>query len=601
MGEKYLTIKISLTQLNEVKPEKVEKARFRSRIEQSPLGASRGPGCDFNLDAGDWETIRQFTLKMQDGNSLKRGDVEEFGKKFFKLIFTGEVWAKYNQCLGRLSDGMKLRLAIAVLSEHLVKIPWEYLHDGNGFLLKSQHMIVRIIDELAERKAPFSPIRRLLVSIANPQSEIFSSFDAQTHEKTITEKLDKTTIDYEILNPCTRSKLEDAIRGGNYDAFYFAGHGDFTADKEGHLILEDDNKNIDPLDATDLAEWLSNPDNNDSINRVRFAYLNSCSTAKNLSANPFAGVAQRLMRDGNVDAVVAMQTKVDQTSAFDMAADFFDEMHRGKSPEKALALARNSGGDNHSWGVPVIYTYLSGPEDFDKNRLAYFLSAEIGKSSFGLFLPTFRFGILTEEANPSPKLKLPPDFYRDKDNASYFYKGETLSVRDTESGLDVIRLLTRIVPSDEIELWRSNDQAEAQCSHWFIFGSRSNKVVQSVLGIEDYAPRFAFDYKSEPGKWIVRDKKLTKNYSINEPHQSTGGEYDQNDDIGVIEKIISDNPKQVFFLLSGLGDRATRGCGWYLYQNWEELMKEFGNSRFGIALKFRGGFGFSQARRLDIE
>jgi hypothetical protein len=598
MGEKYLTIKLTLTQLNEVKPEQIEKARYRARIEQSPLGASRGPGWDFKLSAKDHEKINQFIAKMAAKKSLSKPEVEALGEKLFSLIFNDGVSDKYNQCIGRLTEGVRLRLAIAILTEHLVGIPWEYLHDGNGFLLLSNHLIVRIIDELAEKKAPFGPIERLLVAIANPGKEhpeeaLFTPFDAQAHEQEIAERLKTTDIDYEVLNHCSRDKLKEKIRSGTFDALYFAGHGVFTPNLEGQLILEDDKNGVDPLDATELALWLSNPDDNPAY-RVRFAYLNSCSTAKNTSLNPFAGVAQRLMRDGNVDAVVAMQTDVEQTVAFDMAADFFEELQqrRGKSPEQAMALARVGGGDAHSWGVPVIYTHLAGPKDFDKNRLAYFLSAKPDKSSYGIFLPTFIFGALVGEIKGEIKLD-PPQ--------SYYYKGETLALKDTESGLDVIRLLTHIASPEEIKLYRATDQQEADCSNWFIFGSRSNKIVQSVLGKKDYSPRFEFDYApaDQPGKWMLNDTKLKQFHCIDAPHTGKKCEYDDKDDIGVIEKIVSNKLGRIFFLLSGLGDRATRGCGWYLYKHWDDLLREFGNSPFGIVLKFPGGFGFSAAERLD--
>jgi len=610
MAEEYLTVKLTLAQLNQVKPEKIATALYRSRIEQSPLGASRGPGCDFKIGAKDWAKINDFIARMPTA-SIGESEVRDLGRKLFSLVFGEDVLAKYNQCLGKLKEGVSLRLAISIQAENLATIPWEYMHDGAGFLLQSKHSIVRVADELPEKRAPFGPIGRLLVAIANPgkknpEDADFVPFDDRAHEQKLVERLDKTDIKYEILNPCTRQALKDKITSGSFDAFYFAGHGVFTPNAEGQLILEDDKNGEDPLKAALLAQWLSNPDDGKSNHRIRFVYLNSCSTAKSTSANaaatkgasfnPFAGVAQRLMRDGQVEAVVAMQADVVQTAAFDMAVAFFEELklRKSKSPEEAMLLARFEGGGSHSWGVPVIYSYLSGPEDFAKNRLAYFLSAQPDKSTYGLFLPSFIFGVPTEEV--SAKLKLAP-------SPPYSYKGDTLALEDMKSGLDVIRLLSPLVSPEELRLWRAMDQPEADCTHWFLFGSRSNKIVQNVLGIKDYSPRFEFDFKPAGlrGKWAVKDTKCnpTQIYSIKAPNKGKKGEYQKHDDIGVIEKIVSTKLGYVFFLLSGLGDRATRGCGWYLYKNWDSLLREFGNAPFGIVLKFPGTFGFSAAERLD--
>ncbi len=599
MGEKYLTIKLTLTQLNKVKPEEFAKARYRARIEQSPRGASDGPGCDFKLTAKDWTALNQFIARMPT-KSLGKSEVRDLGQKLYSLIIKDEVEDKYQECVGSLRDGGRLRLALAILSEHLIRIPWEYLDDGKGHLLQSNSLIVRIIDTLEEKKAPFSPIGRLLVAIANPNKNNpdaqFAPFAAQAHEEQLVERLKLAGIEYHVLHPCKRKQLEDQIRGGDFDALYFVGHGVFTTNLEGQLILEDDKNGEDTLDAALLAQWLSNPYNKNQGRGIRFAYLNSCSTAKNTSANPFAGTAQRLMRDGKVDAVVAMQTNVEQTAALNIAVSFFEELQlqRGNSPEQALALARFKGDDSHTWGVPSLYSYLSGPEDFERNRLAYFLSATPGETSYGIFLPTFIFGALVGEIKGEIKLD-PPQ--------KYFYEGETLALEDVESGLDVIRLLTRIVPPEQIKLWRATDQKMASCSHWFIFGSRSNKIVQNVLGKDEYSPRFKFDYApaGKPGKWMLKDTKYSpaKSYYVDAPHKGKKGEYDEKDDIGVIEKIVPKKLGYVFFLLSGLGDRATRGCGWHLYKNWDALLREFGNSPFGITLKFPGGFPFSAAERLD--
>src|SRR5262249_44611721 len=161
--------------------------------------------------------------------------------------------------------------------------------------------------------------------------------------KELGERLDALKgLKYEVLMPATSTTLEKKIRDASFDTVYFLGHGVFTPDQEGQLVLETDQNEPAPLDASDLAQWLTNPDGDQ---RVRFFYLNSCATSKTDAANAFAGVAQRLMRDGEIDAAVAMQTNVQQTAALEIAVGFFDELLRGKAPEQALSLARNKASD----------------------------------------------------------------------------------------------------------------------------------------------------------------------------------------------------------------------------------------------------------------
>src|SRR6185369_5698003 len=245
---------------------------------------------------------------------------------------------------------------------------------------------------------PFGPIRKLLVAIANPNSPLYSKFDAATHLKNLLELFKRLNIKSEILMPATRGALESSLRDKPFDAFYFVGHGRLLPPEPGgkystgQLILEregsspEETDTTDSLDATEFASWVSlNPSKS---GRLRFAYFNSCSTAVTDRANSFAGVAQRLMLDAEVAAVVAMQTDVEQTAALNMAEGFFAELKRGKSPELAITLARTKAKDSHSWGVPVMYSQLAGPEEFDRNRIACLFSSDLEESSYGMVLPT---------------------------------------------------------------------------------------------------------------------------------------------------------------------------------------------------------------------
>lgn len=586
MEQKYLTVKLTLS--------KVGENCYRSRIEQSPLGASKGSGFDFEINDADKQLIDGF-IKRMPGNALRAQEVKTVGKRLYSLVFGGEVGIKFGECLALTKSGNpkpRMRLAISVVTEELLTVPWEYFHDNADFLLKRNHTIIRVIDELTEQRAPYWPMKRLLIAIANPGSQdpknsIFTSFDAETHKREL-EKRFPSESGTEILMPATKAELERKIRNGNFDAFYFLGHGTFSTSLEGQLILETKENTDDPLDASDLSQWLSSVDGDQTI---RFVYLNSCSTSKTGTENVFAGVAQRLMLDGAIDSAVAMQTDVQQQAALDIALGFFDELLRGSAPEQALSLARLRADDEHSWGIPVIFSSIPGPEELERNRIAHLLSADIGKNSFAFILANFRMGVPVKNAGDT-EYTLNPE-------VSYFYPGETFSVRDTRAAFDVLRLVSQIADPNLIELRTATNLEELQCTHWFLFGSKSNRIVEHLL--KAYSPRFHFDYNPpEPEYqdcWMLRDLQMARSHPIKAPHKTKRGEYEDSEDVGVIEKLVEDN--KVFFLLSGLGDRATRGCGWYLYQNWKELFQEFGNKSFGIILKFPAGLDFSAAHRIS--
>jgi hypothetical protein len=51
----------------------------------------------------------------------------------------------------------------------------------------------------------------------------------------------------------------------------------------------------------------------------------------------------------------------------------------------------------------------------------------------------------------------------------------------------------------------------------------------------------------------------------------------------------------VFFILAGLGSRATTGCAWYLLQNWPQFLE----GEFATLLRFPAGLDYGQARVID--
>jgi hypothetical protein len=578
MAENYLTIKVTLTE--------VDAGRYRSRIESSPVGASRGPGCTFQVSP-DWQKkISTFRENMDTAGFAKPAQVSDFGKQLFDWLSQDNVLQAYNRCLGAAGAAGRLRLALNILAPDLVAVPWEYLYDGNNFLLRQNFSIVRIIDELLERKAPFGPIRRLLIALANPKTfDTYQQYDAATHEKELRELLDKIPAAQPTFIKGSRDLIESSLLQETFDAFYFVGHGNYIDAMGGQLICEKDDQSHEYLDAVDLAQWLQQSAS------VRFIYLNSCSTATSGLTNPFAGVAQRLLRDGDVAAVVAMQTRVLQGAGLRIAAGFFKELSRGNSPERAMVQARASARDSYSWGVPAVYTYLAGPEEFDQNRIACLLGANRGTSRYAFLLPAFKMGI-PEDNVAAVKVQTVPD-------KAYCYSGPTFAQLDTQAAWDVIDLVSRVAPARDITVGPTSDINGAQKSHNFLFGSKSNDVIASVMKAYQSAFRFHYPHPTFPGKWVLEDTKSQRLHAADDPSDLDPAAYRKARDLGVIEKIIDSASGRVYFLFAGLGDRATRGCGWYFSRHWEELLEKFGGEPFGLILEFPAGLGYGDARRLD--
>jgi hypothetical protein len=588
MSKEYITIKLALSAISD------NPRKYRARIEESPAGASRGAGVDFELPDNLPEDFPAYLQKQQEseitGGTGAAIPTEDLGKFLFEKVFQGDNRSKYETTTALANDkGLRVRLVLSILSPDLIQIPWEFLHDGKGFLLrrKGGYSIIRVIDEIPDRQDSFGPFKNPLIVTALPQG-LSGDPGCESHLKFLKDNLSKMGInDPYILKNATRDSLADAIKSNAFDAFYFLGHGEMRASSNGVIKLVSDKSGRkipdDNLDADILAFWIANAQ---KVPRGRLVYLNSCSTAETDPGNTFAGVAQRLILDGNVAAVVAMQAPILKDQATNMATSFLEQIQIGKSPEQAVVYSRTMATNNYSWGIPVIYTQNSDLDAFDKNRIACLLDAEIGKSRYVLSLPLFRMGILAEDYQ---NLKIPPE-----PSDIYKYPGDTLARTDFEAAKYVLYLITKIADLDEIVIADPNSNPAPNATHRFFFGSRSQRQVQMLQ--KAYLPKFRFHYSKE--EWSIEVLETKKKYTIKDPSRQTPDAYNQETDYGIIEKIKDPQLNRIYFIISGLGSRATEGCGYYLYKHWEELLKEYTKGSFGILLEFPGGLTYDFARKI---
>lgn len=594
MAEKHVTVKVALSPL--------PCGRFRSRIEDSPSGASAGVGTDFDLPAATEGGFPDF-IKAVDSGTRSQKELEELGRQLFTKIFAESVGEALTaaRALARERDAF-LRLAISALSPELVRVPWEYLHDGKNYLLKQPKIhIVRILDQLPQEMAPFRPFGTLLIAVANPRT--MPRFVADEHVQKLQGALAAMGARASVVLPATQASLLAALNEEDFDAFYFLGHGHLDPNDGGVLFLEDKNGLPDAISGASLAQWLRIP-----RRPIFFAYLNSCYAGAADNENSFSGVAQRLLADGPVPAVVAQQAPVPAEPSMKVAEAFLNGVRRGESPEAAMTYARAQG-RNVTWGIPVLYTHLRGPEEFERNRLKCLLSHEINGSRYGIVMGRFAMGVNLEgqgsmTADPRGTYTLPasptPISVTVNPPETYVFSGDTYAREDVESAADVLGLVLRVAHPSDVGFYKSAEDHSA-VSHWFLFGSRSNKIVASVL--QNYSPRFNFRYTE--AAWFLEEldaegKVIEPINRITAPNHLDWQQYEQHEDLGIIEKITDADNKRVFLIIAGLGSRATRGCGWYLARRWENIVNQVGGNDFGIILHFPAGLPFDHPKGVEI-
>jgi hypothetical protein len=354
--------------------------RYRARVLSSPGGEA---SADFTLPFSSQE-LQIFVLKAISLGTRRRvrriespdmREIKTFGRELFEAVFDDEL----NNCL-RLSlheaekgrAGLRIRLRLddsdGGTGVALSDVPWEFMYDsgGAGFLcLSSASPVVRYQDlrQPIERIAVKPPLR-LLVMISAPRDapELNVGHEQATLDRALRDPIEKGLITVDRMEEATLEQLQRRLRRAEYHAFHFIGHGGYGERGQGGvLLLEDDEGKSDPVSAEFLRTLFQNH------RTLRLAVLNACEGARTDPTDPFAGVAQSLVR-GGVAAVIAMQFEISDEAAIILSSEFYSALADGYPVDAALSEARTAVYTRASaveWAIPVLYLRSPDASIFD--------------------------------------------------------------------------------------------------------------------------------------------------------------------------------------------------------------------------------------------
>jgi CHAT domain len=146
------------------------------------------------------------------------------------------------------------------------------------------------------------------------------------------------------------SELRLALMQGRFHVLQYMGHGSFSAQTGGVLYFTGPDGKAVAVTAADLGVILR-----DHVS-MRMAVLNACEGARTDPGDPFAGVAETLVRRG-VPAVVAMQFEFTDQAAVEFAPALYGALAAGLPVDAAVTEARKAVYTISpvEWATPVLH------------------------------------------------------------------------------------------------------------------------------------------------------------------------------------------------------------------------------------------------------
>jgi tetratricopeptide (TPR) repeat protein len=290
---------------------------------------------------------------------------EPLGRQLFDAAFPGRVGELWRARVAEARPHrrrVRLVLTIDPMSARpLLNLPWEYLHDGRGFLALQATTPVfrRPFGVPAVSLEPLTEPLRLLIAIAAPlglsQNEVL---DTAREEDLLLEATAEArrlgTLEVEFTRAGSLVAIEEALRDFDPHLFHLTGHGVFDPEKDrGHLLLETADGRKRPVENGEFATLLER-----TARSLRLVFLSACQSAVAARGEGFTDLGPRLLEAG-FPAVVAMGSSVLNVSAMALGSAFYAGLAAGRQVDEAMTEARGrlatAGPNRVDFGVPVLY------------------------------------------------------------------------------------------------------------------------------------------------------------------------------------------------------------------------------------------------------
>jgi len=345
---------------------------YQAVITRSPAGD--GQSVTFGRPLTDLE-LENFVLKVGRFRSRTRrieaapvAAAKQVGARLFDAVFSGVT----GECLRRSSDRaqeqratLRIRLRLSSCPE-LADLPWELLYDreDDWFLaLSDRTPVVRYV-QLPDhpRAVPTTLPLRILVVRSEPDD--YPSLDLASEWAQIAAALGELAEAGQLaiteLRAPTLGELRRPLVRDAFHVLHYMGHGAFDAERGGVLLFADRSGRGVPVTSGDLGVMLHDHTS------LRLVVLNACEAGRTDPADPFAGVADTLVRRG-IPAVIAMQFEVSDDAAVEFAPALYGALAAGRSVDAAVAEGRKAMYTISplEWATPVLYLRAEDAHLFD--------------------------------------------------------------------------------------------------------------------------------------------------------------------------------------------------------------------------------------------
>ncbi|XZO03938.1 MAG: eIF2A-related protein [Microcoleus sp.] len=323
-------------------------------------------------------------LTQDDLNKLtqQQENEKEYGILLGQALFRGAVRETFVRALSKSTQDCRLRILLSIEAADNDKVKtlhWERLcapidADGDWYLLaRNQRVPFSLyIPTIIDRRFP--PIGRrdlrslvLAASPSNIGKYQLAPFDVEAALSGVKAALGDIPYDMlandvtGALGPPTLQELSKQLTNAKkpYTLLHLICHGKLMATGETVLYWAQADNQVLPVTAEDLIGELKNIGNYQR-SLPHFAFLCTCESADPRAEGALGGLAQRLVRNLGMPAVIAMTRKVSVETGLALGQSFYRRLRESGEVDTALQEATAGLSKRHDITVPALFSRLGG-------------------------------------------------------------------------------------------------------------------------------------------------------------------------------------------------------------------------------------------------
>lgn len=303
-----------------------------------------------------------FHLSEEAIGKTNRGpSYKDYGKKIFNLIFNGEIrqfWLNLEK--SSEINGEKIHLIIRTdvkTARPLLKIAWEYLHDGENFIIAKKNIRISRFpwNIVSPNVIDIEKQIRILICIPAPtglsQNQMLnSSYEEDVILGSLSEAIIKQNINVRFTLDGTLQSLSKELEEFDPHILHFSSHGVFLRlyDK-GYLLMENNNGSKVQVDADVFLETVSHSGKN-----IRLIILSACQSASASRNESHLDIGTKTLLHG-IPALIGMQFSIFNNSAIEFIGELYLRIANGERLHIAFSEARQKISGQFDFATPVLF------------------------------------------------------------------------------------------------------------------------------------------------------------------------------------------------------------------------------------------------------